>query len=568
MRKERELAMIHRILRDPSPGRPIVSILACVAAVFLLMGHADAASVNVGGFTVERNYSYGSGYKVVVTQYDGSAGGVVELPQKAAFDGVEYDVQEIKNNAFEENEFLTSVTIPEGYQTIGIESFLGCPNLSSVTIPGSVTSISPNAFQGCPELETVTFQESTASALTLLNDVFADCVKLKTLALPSRLSSVNNNFAHGCNQLTRITVGEGCEKYFAEDDCLYEKNDASDAVTLIAYPFGKPDTQLAIASEANGLPVTAIGRMAFYENPLLEQVTVPASVTKFDVYCFRGGKSLMRLTLQCASLQEALSNAFTDLPQGSVIEVTSQEIADALEPSGDDLFPTYYYTPDSTAVRVLGGEDPTPVGGVHAAFSIDANPVLQDGRVQYRIYLDSASYVNTAVLKLSFDKEKLEEGSVSASEGVFSLSDCVWSTGEDKLVATIYLGITGNVAGHCTEVREQIATIALPVKDGAVGEFRMTMERAEIAGIPDPQGQSIGGTSELPAAAAVFTVADYDVNGDGSVDQIDLTQAQRYYQETSDARDWEAAGRADVNGDDVVDIDDLIEIFHQIVLTF
>ena len=56
----------------------------------------------------------------------------------------------------------------------------------------------------------------------------------------------------------------------------------------------------------------------------------------------------------------------------------------------------------------------------------------------------------------------------------------------------------------------------------------------------------------------------YDVYADGTIDILDITEAQRFYQVSSSDDDWAAAQKADVNADDKVDIQDLIDIFLQI----
>ena len=60
-------------------------------------------------------------------------------------------------------------------------------------------------------------------------------------------------------------------------------------------------------------------------------------------------------------------------------------------------------------------------------------------------------------------------------------------------------------------------------------------------------------------------VPSYDVNGDGTVDIVDITEAQRYYQATPADANWaEKAKAMDVNGDDKVDIQDYIDIFNNL----
>ena len=60
----------------------------------------------------------------------------------------------------------------------------------------------------------------------------------------------------------------------------------------------------------------------------------------------------------------------------------------------------------------------------------------------------------------------------------------------------------------------------------------------------------------------------FDKNGDGKVDQLDITIAQAFYQARSTDIDWNTPGAngaapsaCDVTGDSVVDIQDLIAIY-------
>ncbi|MCL2150367.1 MAG: hypothetical protein FWH51_05555 [Dehalococcoidia bacterium] len=57
----------------------------------------------------------------------------------------------------------------------------------------------------------------------------------------------------------------------------------------------------------------------------------------------------------------------------------------------------------------------------------------------------------------------------------------------------------------------------------------------------------------------------YDVNHDGKVSQLDITTALFYYGSENGDANWDTAMVADVNGDDIVDIADLILILNNIV---
>ncbi len=80
-----------------------------------------------------------------VTGYTGTETAIT-IPQKVEIDGNEYTVTSIGNKAFEGNDKLTAVVIPNTVTTIGDNAFSGCTELDSIVIPNSVENISSTAF--------------------------------------------------------------------------------------------------------------------------------------------------------------------------------------------------------------------------------------------------------------------------------------------------------------------------------------------------------------------------------------------------------------------------------------
>ncbi|MDO5596237.1 MAG: dockerin type I repeat-containing protein, partial [Bacillota bacterium] len=76
-------------------------------------------------------------------------------------------------------------------------------------------------------------------------------------------------------------------------------------------------------------------------------------------------------------------------------------------------------------------------------------------------------------------------------------------------------------------------------------------------------GQAVTLLSNIKTPSLSIAVREgnsYDVNKDGTVDQLDITTCQRWYQAKSGDSDWSNASVCDVNGDNKVDIEDMIGI--------
>lgn len=102
--------------------------------------------------------------------------------------------------------------------------------------------------------------------------------------------------------------------------------------------------------------------------------------------------------------------------------------------------------------------------------------------------------------------------------------------------------------------------------------FKATAENGTNLGIKltgvtvtgfDKNGQAVTLLSNIKTPSLSIAVREgnsYDVNKDGTVDQLDITTCQRWYQARSGDSDWSKASVCDVNGDNKVDIQDMIGI--------
>ena len=543
----------------PRIPRLAMVFIAAVVVMLLTAPKAGAWTATEGDFKIEKPYSSYSSTEVTVKEYTGSDKDIT-LPSTVTYNGKEYKVTAVGSNVLKklagaEGIDLT-VSIPEGYTTIEGNAFQNCYGLKSIAIPASVTKIQYNAFEGCKNLSSVTFADGSAD-LSFGNKVFLNCTSLNNLTLPARLSNAGYGSFQGCTALTNLTVDSSSTALVVQDGSLYEKNSDGVSYTMNTYAPTSTATSFTVPGTVNGLPVTGIGRMVFQNNAYLTNVTVPASVVMFDSYCFNGCSALSKVSLGTTEVPTLKSNCFTNLPSGSVIEVANENVKNAFEPTESW---TTYYTKDNTAVQVKGSE-PEPEAAPAASLTVKGAGV-KDGYSYYTVKLDSAANLSTLTVDLSFDATKVsKDAQASVKDSKFSLQAQTWKEEGGKVKAHLLLTPADVKTAVTTDTASSLLLLALPVKAGVTGDIAMTVS-AECAGVVSTTPTN--GTVTVNGSPASNRVTSYDVYADGTIDILDITEAQRFYQVSSSDDDWATAQKADVNADDKVDIQDLIDIFLQI----
>ena len=197
--------------------------------------------------------------------------GSVDIPTSVTYDGEEYCVTGIGENAFRNCHDLTSVAIPGSVKTIGERAFYNCYNLTSITIPGSVTTIGKCAFMSCTKLTSIAIPSSVTS---IGHSAFSLCHKLADVSLSSGVTSIGENIFNDCSDLASLTIPNSVTSIgtMAFAGCglksLVIPNSVSD-IGRSAFEGCRKMTSLTIGSG-----VKSIGHLAFNSTPALD-----------DVYC-------------------------------------------------------------------------------------------------------------------------------------------------------------------------------------------------------------------------------------------------------------------------------------------
>lgn len=116
-----------------------------------------------------------------------------------------YPVKYIGWSAFEKNDDIKSVVIPEGIETIVQSAFRECSALVSVSLPESVKSIGDYAFYICPSLSEINLPNGLDS---IGKNAFARCTLLTQITIPESISVIKEDTFYACSALKQISIPE------------------------------------------------------------------------------------------------------------------------------------------------------------------------------------------------------------------------------------------------------------------------------------------------------------------------------------------------------------------------
>lgn len=108
-------------------------------------------------------YNFTSENTAEVVAGENAYTGAITIPATIEYEGNTYNVTAIHSEAFRSSA-ITSVSLPEGIEKIGVGAFYACNNLESITFPNSLTTLDACAF-GSSAITSITW----GTGLTALN---------------------------------------------------------------------------------------------------------------------------------------------------------------------------------------------------------------------------------------------------------------------------------------------------------------------------------------------------------------------------------------------------------------
>lgn len=228
---------------------------------------------------------------VTVTLLKGSAGSHTSLVIPAvvkAFD-TSFRVTKIDDAAFRTIpgyesplQGVKNLVIQEGIVSMGILCFANAPDLESVAIPASLAEIPYMSFAECPKLTSV-FIAADSKLTGIGSFAFDRCVSLTHFTIPDEVATIDAAPWRGCTSLKGLYVSSGNFSYRSFDGVLYSGHHGD----LIQYPAGRREKDYRVRYGTK-----AIANAAFYGNPYIETVAMPASLDSISHTAFYDCRSL------------------------------------------------------------------------------------------------------------------------------------------------------------------------------------------------------------------------------------------------------------------------------------
>lgn len=527
-------------------------------------------------------------------------------------------ITKINIYAFHNCTSLTSLALPRGLTSLSVGCFEKCYNLQHVVVPPSVINFPKddvgvyNPFKYSPvtvyvekkstadkfftnnleELQASATASGGSLAVVTLNSV-ADPASIDVSSLElidaGRQISVAGKFRIGSYlNVQPLTSGSDYNAFSAKaNGKAFQAYDLSllPSGTTANGPFtltiGQPEGYASSATlyGANASALTT----AYADNCFTASLSALGPVALINVKEATGGTEVTSVTLNKEALNLEVGKtgklSATVLPASAadkfitwsssktdVASVSSNGTVTAKKAGTAVITATATNGKSaSCTVTVTGGTtDPDP-GQPEAAVSADValrNAGLANRNPSFRLALKHAKNVTTVRVRFTVDASTV---SVTGLSGFQVLGQPKGSLANGKYTGEVMLAYLSDGRTAFNQTGE--TGIASFVTNGG------DTPTLKITGVTlsgwDSDGKAIFGTTgSIDPDKVKFVATTYDLNGNGKVDQVDITVAQAAYQARSNEGDWDTPGAngvapsaCDVTGDGVVDIQDLIAIY-------
>lgn len=214
--------------------------------------------------------------KVYIKHESHQASGDLVIPGSIVYDGVNWEIEYIGDDAFYNYYNLTSVVISDSITSIGERAFQFCNGLTSIVIGNGITSIGEKAFYHCYALTStiyngtiaqwcnISFDGSDANPISYSHNLtIGGTIITNNLVIPNSVTKIKPYAFDGVDHLTNIFFGSGLQTIGA-----YAFRGCTQVVRIKAYSTEAPTVQSSTFSDLSDNVVVNVpcGSASIYEN--------------------------------------------------------------------------------------------------------------------------------------------------------------------------------------------------------------------------------------------------------------------------------------------------------------
>ena len=511
----------------------------------------------------------------------------IEFPQAAT---------NIEMYAFADCKSLTNLILPYGLVNITLAAFEGCTNLQRVVIPASVTGF-PNddtlgaydMFPDSPKSLVVYVEKGSNGERWAVNNVADWGYQYKILDSVSNLDGVDFGSFYLINLDKKVRV-EGKFSINSqlvvneinsgnEYDAFQAKSENGILKVYEVSATPESDTYTISVGLPDGCSKNA--KLYYYENDEVVEISSSQVSKTFTVQTdslgyfavidssISGGEDheVTKVTLNKTSAAmkkgDKLQLSATVLPQtatnksirwessdNTVATVDSKGVITAVSAGSAKITATAVNGVNATCtISVTDSETPKPAEEkIETKVSLKADKAVSEkGKSYFTLALSESSRI--ANIQITFETST-NDVTVSGINGFTVIGDA-----EDGKVILGYLNANGELFSSA-----QSADIAKITVNAENATLKIT--DVKVSGWDTDKTVKYGKVNGIDPSEATFTDAlSYDVNQDGTIDLLDITEAQRYYRADKNSSNWNDASKCDFNDDGRIDIEDYMEIW-------
>ena len=220
-------------------------------------------------------------------------------------------IYEIPAYSFSNNQYLSTVILPDKLTVIGNEAFYNCDALSSITVPGTLIRIGDQAFYSCNLLNKLVLPTSLTEIGAY---AFAYCSYLEEVELSGNITTLNDGVFMECDALVSADLVRSKKL----KEIPYNTFNGCGSLETVTLPSG----------------LVTIGNNAFEECSVLKNVTVPSSVKTIGNRAFANCGSLESIDLSKLNVTGSIGvGTFSDCTS-----LKSVSLPAGLEEIGSEMF--------------------------------------------------------------------------------------------------------------------------------------------------------------------------------------------------------------------------------------